>query len=397
MRLTTTPTTTTTTTTSSIRRRLRVLLVAATAVAVGATLAATATATPASAATTSATLKPVLGGLLDRQREPAAAFQGAVDGHVVEVAWADLQPLANGPLADDNPIDQAITNAHAKGLKLKLRVFAGTSAPDWAKRLDGRPIDVLDDYGRTGTIGRFWTPTFGQAYLQLQRKLAARYDATPELLVTQVTRCTTIWSELFLRQGRTTESVQNLLDAGFTATLDEQCHRDQVNAHKLWTTTRSGLSFNPYQRILADTTIKNDTVFSEQMMDYCRTQLGPRCVLENHSIRDTQNQGPSYDRLYSMLDARGGAIAFQTAAPHHTHRLQPPPQHHRHRRQHPLNHQQPGHLAPSQVATPTPTHRHSPSRSVGGLQPMSSPLVSLVRYVCGRAARDAGSVDGRRR
>jgi len=177
------------------------------------------------------------------------------------------------------------------------------------------PIDVLDDYGRTGTIGRFWTPTFGQAYLQLQRKLAARYDATPELLVTQVTRCTTIWSEPFLRQGRTTESVQNLLDAGFTATLDEQCHRDQVNAHKLWTTTRSGLSFNPYQRILADTTIKNDTVFSEQMMDYCRTQLGPRCVLENHSIRDTQNQGPSYDRLYSMLDARGGAIAFQTAAP----------------------------------------------------------------------------------
>jgi hypothetical protein len=109
--------------------------------------------------------------------------------------------------------------------------------------------------------------------------------------------------------------VQSLLDAGFTATLDEQCHRDEVDAQKVWVHTRSGLSFNPYQRILADGTIKNDTVFTEQMMDYCRAQLGPRCVLENHSIREVQNQGPSYDRLYSSIDARGGAVAFQTAAP----------------------------------------------------------------------------------
>jgi hypothetical protein len=42
-------------------------------------------------------------------------------------------------------------------MKIKLRVFAGTSAPDWAKRLDGTPIPVQDDYGRAGTIGRFWT------------------------------------------------------------------------------------------------------------------------------------------------------------------------------------------------------------------------------------------------
>jgi len=56
-------------------------------------------------------------------------------------------------------------------------------------------------------------------------------------------------------------------------------------------------------------------VFSEQMMDYCRAQLTGRCVLENHSIRAVQDQGPSYDRLYSFLDARGGPIAFQTAAP----------------------------------------------------------------------------------
>jgi hypothetical protein len=53
-------------------------------------------------------------------------------------------------------------------------------------------------------------------------------------------------------------------------------HREQVDAQKVWVHTRSGLSFNPYQRILPDATIKNDTVFTEQMMDYCRAQLGPR-------------------------------------------------------------------------------------------------------------------------
>jgi hypothetical protein len=296
-------------------RRLRALLGAATAIAVGAALAATVAATPAGAATSSPWLKPVLGGLLDRQHEPDQAFRGVVDGHVVEVAWADLQPVANGPLVANNKIDQAVANAHAKGLKLKLRVFAGTSAPEWAKRLDGSPIQVQDAYGRNGTIGRFWTARFGQAYQQLQGKLAARYDNTPEVMVTQVTRCTTIWSEPFLRQGRSPDTIQNLLKAGYTATLDEQCHREQVGAQKVWVHTRSGLSFNPYQRILPDGTIKNDTVFTEQMMDYCRAQLGPRCVLENHSIREVQNQGPSYDRLYSFLDARGGPIAFQTAAP----------------------------------------------------------------------------------
>ncbi len=295
------------------RHAMRVLLGLATAIAITATLHTTAAhaATP----TPAPWLKPVLGGLLDRQHAPASSYHGAVDGYVAEVAWADLQPTPTSPIAQGNPIDQDIAYAKANHLKLKLRVLAGTSAPEWAKRLDGPSINVVDEYHNTGTVGRFWTPKFAGAYTQLQQKLAARYDTTPELAMTQITRCTTMFAEPFLRQGRTPQSVQALLKAGYTATLDEACQHQQVDAHKSWTHTRSGLSFNPYQRINPDASVTNDEAFSELMMRYARQQLGARAVLENHSIRSTFDQGPSYDKLYQAIHALGGPISFQTAAP----------------------------------------------------------------------------------
>jgi len=298
-------------TTSRTPRLPTTLLGAATAVAIAATLHTT----PASATTaTTPWLKPVLGGLLDRQKPPPEAYQGSVDGYVVEVAWADLQPLAGAPLATNNAIDDAIATAKTRGLKLKLRVTAGIDTPQWAKQLGGDPIQVQDDYGNTGTIGRFWTARFASAYQDLQTKLAARYDNVPELTMTQITRCTTFYAEPFLRQARNPDSVTNLLAAGYTATLDEACHRQQVDTHKVWTHTRSGLSFNPYQRIAADGSVSNEVAFSQQMMSYCRQQLGARCVLENHSIR-TLDQGPLYDDLYLAIRTLGGPICFQTAAP----------------------------------------------------------------------------------
>src|SRR6266540_2369346 len=259
-------------------------------------------------------LKPVLGGLLDRHKLPPEQFQGAVAGYVVSVGWADLQPTAGGPLAAANPIDQAIASARARQLQLKLRVLAGTSAPDWAKRLGGDPVRVVDAYGHSGTVGRFWNADFGRAYLDLQRRLAARYDRVPEIAETQVTRCTTFFAEPFLRQGRNPTTIRNLVRAGYTAAADEACQRQQVDAHAVWSRTRSGLSFNPYQRVQADGGIKNDEEFTEQMMRYCRSRLGDACVLENHSIR-TGGQGRLYDQMYQAMRALGGAIGFQTAAP----------------------------------------------------------------------------------
>src|SRR6266536_2183106 len=98
-----------------LTRPLRTLLGIAIAIAIAATLQATA---PGSAhAATTPWLKPVLGGLLDRQKEPTTGFRGTVDAYVIEIAWADLQSTADGPITTNNAIDQAIANARAKGLE----------------------------------------------------------------------------------------------------------------------------------------------------------------------------------------------------------------------------------------------------------------------------------------
>ncbi len=259
-------------------------------------------------------LKPVLGGLVDRHHAPEQRFNGVVTGFVASVPWAALQRAAGAPLAVNNPIDEAITVARARGLKIKLRVTTGIDAPEWAKRLDGAPVQVSDFYGRKGTVGRFWSERFGQAYLRLQQLLAARYDEVPELVQTTITRCTTMFAEPFLRQGRTRGSVQSLLRAGYTAGADEVCHRQQVEAHQLWQRTRSGLSFNPYQRISANGDVSPDEEFTEEMMVYCQRMLASRCVMENHSIRTT-GQSRWYNKMYEAMRALGGPISFQTAAP----------------------------------------------------------------------------------
>ena len=163
-------------------------------------------------------LKPVLQGLLDRDGEPPSQYiPTAVRGWVVKVDWKDLQPAQNGPIAADNTIDRAVAAARKLGVGLKLRIYAGTAAPDWAKALGGGPVSVVDPQGKEpGTIPRFWTGDFGKAYGDLQAKLAAKYDDVPEVREVVVSRCTTFFAEPFLRDKGDKGSVANMLAAGFT-------------------------------------------------------------------------------------------------------------------------------------------------------------------------------------
>ena len=127
---------------------------------------------------------------------------GPITAFVVNVTWTQLQPSPNGPLTENNPIDQAILAARAlgTGVGVKIRLLTGIDAPAWVKALDGGPVSVystLDHVG--GTIGRFWTTDFGRAYDDLWDKLAARYDAVPEVREITASRCMTVFAETFLR------------------------------------------------------------------------------------------------------------------------------------------------------------------------------------------------------
>ena len=114
-------------------------------------------------------LKKPMAGLIDEGGLPSSAFYSVIDGYVVDVSWASLQLSRGGPITSGNRIDKAIAsvrqaNASGAHLALKLRVYAGTKAPDWAKNIGGPPVLVRDPLSNvSGTIGRFWTPAFGQA------------------------------------------------------------------------------------------------------------------------------------------------------------------------------------------------------------------------------------------
>ncbi len=267
-------------------------------------------------------LKPVLQGLLDRDGQPPPQYVGtAVRGWVVKVNWKDLQKSPDGPITENNAIDQAITavrsvNAAARklGLGVKLRIYTGTDAPDWAKGLGGGPVNVVDPQdNQPGTIPRFWSEEFGKAYADLQQKLAAKYDDVPEVREVVVSRCTTFYAEPFLRDKGDKASVANMLAAGFGVGTDQTCHREEIDAHKAWAHTHSDVAFSPYQNIEKKGVNSTDESFTESMMNYCRTNLGARCVLENNAIR-TPVQA-NYEAMYDRIKAMGPPISFQTANP----------------------------------------------------------------------------------
>jgi hypothetical protein len=261
---------------------------------------------------TPAGLKPVLSGLLDRDGPPPAAYLSVMGGFVVNVHWADLQSAQGAPIASNNAIDQAIATLHqidpSGRMGLRVRLFAGIFAPDWAKSLGGPPIPITDPVtGGSGTIGRFWADDFGAAYNDLQTKLAAKYDAAPEIRDITISRCTTVYAEPFIRDAANPNAVSALLNAGFTVEADQKCHREQIAAHQVWIHTRSDLSFNPYQRIGGGP--RSDEAFTEEMMSLCRSTLDARCVLANNSLR-TPLQFPA---MYAKMQSLGSPITFQTA------------------------------------------------------------------------------------
>lgn len=276
----------------------------------------------ASAATTGTDtgLKAPISGLLDRQRAPTAAYSSIVRAFVVDVAWADLQPTPGGPITRPNDIDRAVALAQANGYTLKLRVRAGIDAPAWAKSLDGAPVPMrysAATRGRAGqlagTIGRFWTPAFGAAYDDLQVKLAALYDDVPAIRQTDITRCSTIFAETYLRDTMNRANATALLSAGFTRAADDVCHTEQMASHLVWKRTLSDLSFNPYTAISPDGSVKQDMPYTLAQMSACRQVLGDRCVLENHSIASKRIDNANYAAIYAQMQRLGGPFDFQTA------------------------------------------------------------------------------------
>lgn len=262
-------------------------------------------------------VKPPLQGLIDRKGYPAKPeARSSLGGFVINVNWNEIQPSSGNDLVTTK-IDNAINQAKSSGLKIKLRLLAGSQSPNWAMSLGGAPITYYEPVDKNSVsyqVPRFWTSEYGQAYTNLQNKLASRYDKEDTLREITISRCMTVYSEPFIRGITDTRNATNLLKAGYTVAKDQNCQREQVVSHKAWAKTHSSFAYSPYQVVKTKSngqpTVDTDVDFTIQMMDYCRANLGNLCTLSNNSIDAKVKAG--YQELYDAIKARGPAITYQT-------------------------------------------------------------------------------------
>jgi hypothetical protein len=241
-------------------------------------------------------------------------FADLVDGFVVKVDWRVLQP------APDTfrfaAIDDAIARAKAAGDTLRLKIFAGRSAPDWVKLRFGTVTvhDPID--GITAAVPRWWIPRYMEVYARLQRRLADRYDLSPVIRTVTVSGAMTVYAEPFIRGMASQETRANLLATGYSPEKDRQAILASIEAQSAWERTRQVLAFNPWQFVEPDGSFGSDVSFTNRVMEVFRAAFGRRAVLQNNSIRSswiTDHMPFGYASMYQHMRDMGGLISYQTA------------------------------------------------------------------------------------
>ncbi len=243
------------------------------------------------------------------------AKPGVFSAVVVNVTWAELQP--NATTLDTSALDFALATIQryndthpAAPLGVKLRVWAASSAPGWAKSLGGAPIEIGHQQGKI-SIGRFWSKPYRLAWQALQHALAEKYDGNPLVREVANTSCTSQTDEPLNLPGPPGD-IGKLLAAGYTDEAFDACIGESSADYVRWGTTRVEFAFNPYRRIQSGHAVVMDPVVGMIMRGW-RRALGERAVISCHGL-----QSPETAHLMPVIGAMkaiGGHLEFQTRAP----------------------------------------------------------------------------------
>ena len=244
--------------------------------------------------------------------EPLNAKAGIFSGLVIIATWKQLQPTPTSEIGENNVIDQALADVEAynarnpaKPLAVKLRVWGGFEAPDWAMQFGGAPI-ATEHNGRQRVLGRFWSEAYRQAWSRFQVQLAAKYDARPLIREVSITSCMSFTAEPFFLPNEPTVA-NPLRAAGYTDAAHRQCLEHAVADYAPWKASRLVLSLNPFYGLSRRV---GDVAFTEQVMRSCRQAVGRRCVFDNHDL--DANPPKSLLPIYAIMQRMGPEIEFQT-------------------------------------------------------------------------------------
>jgi hypothetical protein len=241
-------------------------------------------------------------------------------GIVLNATWSEMQPQSGGPLVTKR-IDAAIArvrryniNHPSDRIALKLRIFAGNQAPDWAKAIDGGPITIQRNPAgcNTGdcsiTIGKVWDAQYIAAWRAFQRRVAARYDSDPLIRSVAITSCAMETDEPFVMP------IQQKVPPGYTDAAGRACLRGAVDDYAPWRRTPIDFTINAFLPIQMGG--KANSAFSIAIMKACRAKLGRRCELGNHAF-GADMVDPNLG-IVQAIAAKRGLIHYQTVGPKKT-------------------------------------------------------------------------------
>jgi hypothetical protein len=259
-------------------------------------------------------------GIPDNSLDDIYARPQSFDGVVLNINWSQLEATQGN--FDSSVIDKALDDILAynskypdKPLSIRLDVFAGTHAPDWAKNIGGSPITINKNIGAETskkkvkvTIGRFWTKEFEQRWTELQNFLASKYDSEPLIHEVSFNSCTSIDDEPFRDNFNDAETVSNLHNAGFTDQLFKNCLIGSFDDYSGWKNTYVAYPFNIFFNTDSGKPVA-DADFTIQTMEAWKKYMGNRGVISYHSL-GSPIQGER-QKLYDELKKIGPIIEFQ--------------------------------------------------------------------------------------
>ena len=269
----------------------------------------------------------------------------AISEMVLNVTWAQLEPTRGQ--FDFSAINSAISavsaynTSNGTDLGIKLRVWGGVVAPDWAKNIDGPPIVVsgqatVDPTDYTPrTFGHVWTADYNDAWTTLQTELATyvssggsvTYDGNPIIRGISQTAGATASDEPFVSlptaapiskgASQTFNQFGALVSGGYTDEAEMLTLRAAVADYAAWATTPLDYTINPFHLYENGSSVL-DQNFALAVLQ--QTRNSTRLVQAgNHALDAPQHSQLPF--LYAQLTADAAMTtaaapnSYQTASP----------------------------------------------------------------------------------
>jgi len=184
-------------------------------------------------------LKPAMAGLVVTEPLALATVPYARFG-TISTTWEQIEPREG---EYDFSAISAVLDRH-QGIRFRLRIRTGRSAPSWLKQDTGGCITVYPatENGASGCTIRYWRQPFLREYSRLMQEVARRYEGDWQIVDVANGACSTAYAEPFIL-GVDARSLAALADAGLTRRKQRACIVRSTEAMmSSFTTTRVSLA-----------------------------------------------------------------------------------------------------------------------------------------------------------